>query len=140
MPLLPESASPGDVPLAEVFPQDLFLVLSNQDQLARSLFPCFTCGWLQDLQLLGKTGEGWFFPAQDCPSSVTAIPHREAVFCSISEGRSRGCDVFTLASTSHTHGRAFVGLGLPFCYKSDCRLFFQDLQDSFKTPTVSAFQ
>jgi len=32
--LLPESASPGDVLLAEVFPQDLFLVLLNQDQLA----------------------------------------------------------------------------------------------------------
>lgn len=30
----PESASPWDVPCAEVFPQDLFLVLSNQDQLA----------------------------------------------------------------------------------------------------------
>lgn len=39
MQLLPESASPGDVPLAEVFPQDLFLVLLNQDQLAPHASP-----------------------------------------------------------------------------------------------------
>lgn len=90
-------------------------------------FPCFTCGWPWDLQLLGKTGERRSLPAQACPSSVTAIPHGEAVFCSVPECRSRGSDVFALASPSHGHGRAFVGLGLPFCCTSDSVLFLSKI-------------
>lgn len=98
MPLLPESASPGDTPLAEVFPQDLFLVLSNQDQLAPYASPPVPVFHLQLAIGPSAPTKNWKSPSQLKP--VHPIAPGEAVFCIISECRSKGSDVFALALTS----------------------------------------
>lgn len=131
---MPESASPRDMSLAKVFPRDLFLVLSNQSQFApyaSPSVPVFHLRLPQVLQLLGDTGHHRSFPAQFCPSAVTAAPHSEVIFCSVSKCRRRDTDVLALASTSHRHGRTFVCLELLFCYKSHSVLF---LSKVYKIP------